>query len=202
MKDRRELIKIDREDKIRKLAYHFYLKRNCKEGNDLDDWLKAEGKVFKRERSINGLFKFIKHPLLLIIISGIIIWCFQQRYIKNEETLKQKFEVMKKVSSVCASYYQEIWNQWFAFRDNQQREEYRRNIQRVVIEAKAIETQLPILFKDKTIYKDWREILRIFWDANYPVSREGISEQQLNERLNSATPLIGKILNRMYRELK
>ncbi len=194
---------MDREDKIRKLAYHLHLKRNCKEGkNDLDNWLKAEEIVSNRERFMNGSFKFIKHPLLLIIISGVAIWSFQQSYIKNEEMLKRKFEVMKTVSPLYASYYQEIWNQWYAFRDKQQSEEYRRNIQRVVIEAKTIETQLPILFKDKTIYKDWQKILHIFWTANYPVSREGISEQQLNEILNPAGPLINNILNRMYKEVR
>lgn len=193
---------MNKKDKIRKLAYYFYLKGNCKERNDLNDWLRAEEVISKRERFVNGVFKFIKHPLCLIIISGSVIWISQQKYIENEEMLKQKFEVMKMVSPLCGSYYQEIWNQWYAFRDKQESEKYRGNIQRIVVEAKTMETQLPILFKDKTIYKNWQEILRIFWAANYSVSREGISEQQLNERLSPSAPLIDDILNKMYKEVR
>lgn len=194
------------EDKIAKLAYKFYLKREGKNGSALDDWLKAERIILSQNRFINGFFKFIRHPLSVIIISGILssifIWPFQQRYIKNEEMSKRKFEVMKMISPICASYYQETWNQWYAFQNKTPSEKYRGNIQGIVAEAKSIETQLPILFKDKKIYEDWQKILHIFWQANYPISREGISEQQLNEKLNSVNPLLDDILNRMYKELK
>ena len=108
---------------------------------------------------------------------------------------------MKKISSIPASYYQEIWNQWYAFKDNMSSEKYRANLQAIVVEAKAIEIQLPLLFKDKKVYEDWLNFLRIYWEANYHISREGISEEKLNEKLNSAATFIDDILNRMYNEL-
>lgn len=189
------------ENKIKRLAYKLYLKRGQKNGEALNDWLKAERVIFNRGRFKDGFFKFIKHPLLLVIMSGIFIWLFQQKYIKNGELLRRKFEIIKIILPIHSSYYQETWNQWYAFQNKTPSVEYRRNIQRIIVEAKAIETQLPILFKDKKIYEDWQNFLHIFWEANYPISREGISEQQLNQKLNSAVPLINDILNRMYKEL-
>lgn len=190
------------ENKIAKLAYKFYLKRRCKEGQALADWLKAERIILRRNKVKNRFFAFIRHSLFLLLFSGIAIWSLQQSYLKREKIIEKKYEISKSISSICASYYQEIWNHWFAFRDKTPSEEYRRNIQRIVAEAKAIETQIPIVFKDKIIYEDWQNILHIFGEANHPISREGISEQQLNKILNSANPLIDDMLNRMYKELK
>ncbi len=188
---------MDRENKIRKLAYRFYLKRDKKYNLELKDWLMAEEKIIRQER-----FKLLRHPLFIIFITGFFVWPLQQQYMKNVEMQKIKFEILKRIPAVHASYYQEIWNQRFAFRDKTPSQEYRRNIQRLVVEATDIEMQLPFLFKDRKIYENWKESLQIFHDANYPISRDGISEQQLNEKLNSATPLINDILNRIYKELK
>lgn len=186
------------EDKIRRLAYRLYEKRGRAQGKELDDWLRAE-------RIISGktaFFNFIKHPLVVLIVSGVVIFLLQQMYLKNEKRLGKKYEIFKLISPTYVAYYQETWNQWYAFENKTPSEEYRKNIQRVVIEAKTIETQLPIVFKDKKIYEDWHEILSIFWEANYPISREGISEQKLNEKLNKAQPLLNNVLNRMYGEIK
>lgn len=35
----------DREQAIREMAYAFYEARGCVDGNDLDDWIKAEARV-------------------------------------------------------------------------------------------------------------------------------------------------------------
>lgn len=192
----------EKHNKIAKLAYRYYLRRGCRDGYVLDDWLKAEKTIFTKIWLKDGFFKFLRHPLLLIFFSGFGIWILQQQFIKNEELLKKKFEVTKTILPTYASYSQEIWNHWFAFQNKTSSEKYRANIQRIVVEAKGIETQISILFKDKKIYEDWKQLLHIFWEANYPISREGISEQQLNEKLNLAVPLIDDILNRMYKELK
>lgn len=180
----------EKHNKIAKLAYRFYLRRGCRDGYALDDWLKAEKTIFTKIWFKDGFFKFLRHPLLLIFFSGFGIWILQQQFIKNEELLKKKFEVTKTILPVHASYSQEIWNHWFAFQNKTPSEKYRANIQRIVVEAKGIETQIPILFKDKKIYEDRKQLLHIFWEANYPISRERISEQQLNEKLNLAAPLI------------
>jgi len=158
--------------------------------------------IYKRKRISNGFFRFIRHPLFLLFISGILIWGLQQNYLRNEKILERKYEIFKNITPLHTSYYQESWNQWYAFRDKKPSEEYRRNIQRIVVEAKDIQIQLPLLFADKKIYEDWQKFLHIFWEANYQVTREGISEQQLNEKLNSVAPLIDDILSRMYKELK
>ncbi|MFA4888225.1 MAG: DUF2934 domain-containing protein [Candidatus Omnitrophota bacterium] len=191
-----------KENKIRNLAYQFYEKRKGKDNLELDDWLKAEKMVLRKEKISNVFFKFLRHPLFLLCISGVVIWGLQQSYLEREKLLAEKYEIFTKVSPIHSVYYQEIWNQWYAFRDKTPSEEYRRNIQRIVVEAKSIEIRLPILFKDKKIYEDWKEFLRIFWEANYPISREGISEQQLNEKLNSAALLLNDILNRMFKEVR
>jgi|GEM_PF-2774015 len=184
-------------NQIQNLAYILYLIRGKKEGGALSDWRMAE-KIIAWG---NALLDFVKHPLILIIASGLFIWSIQQSYLLSQEKLRMRFETMKMVLPIYTNYYQEIWNEWYAFLNKQPSIEYRRNIQRTVAEAKSIEAQIPILFNDKKIYEDWKKILHYFWEAHYLISREGLTEQQLNDKLNLINPVIGDILNRMYREI-
>jgi len=187
-----------REEEIRKLAYELYLKNNKRKDQTLNNWLKAEKIIFWRNR----FFNLLKHPLFLIIVSGGIVWGLQQNYLQNQEKLKMKFEIMKKIRPIHATLYQEIWNEWHAFQNKQSSVEYRKNIQLAMEKTNEIETQIPILFRDREIYKDWKEILNIFWEAEYPISRQEVTEQQLNEKLNLISPLLDDLLNRMYKEVK
>lgn len=156
----------------------------------------------RKDLKSKWFFRLLRHPLFLLIISGIFIWNLQQHYLEKKDALQKKYDIFKSIATLHGAYYQEIWNEWYAFKDKQPSVEYRRNIQQIVLKAKGIEMEMPFLFKDKKIYEDWGDFLRIFWEAQYPISREGISEEQLNKQLNSATPLIGDILDRMYKELK
>jgi len=199
-------------DKVGKLAYWFYVMRGRKEGDALTDWVRAERVFVTMDRIKSGtekfavtarklLWKFLKYPLV-VMLAGLAIWVFQRQYIKSGEVLRNKFEIMRAAPSIYAAYYQETWNQWYAFRNRQPSEEYRRNIQRIAAEAKTIEVQLPVLFRDKQIYEKWRQVMRILWEANYPVGREDVTEQQLNAKLKVAGQLIDDILNSMYKELR
>ena len=188
-----------KEDKIRKLAHRFYVLRALKEGHALDDWLKAKIIICWQER----IKACIKHPLFLLVLSGIIIFLFQRNYIKNEENLKLKYDILKKVSYVHTVYYQEMWNEWYAFRDKTSSEQYRKNIQNIVAESNSIASQLSLVFKDKKIFEDWLQFLHIYWEAQYPISPErgDISEENLNKKLNSANPIFEDLLKRIYKEL-
>ena len=130
-----------REEKIRKLANKLYLKNKNK--GALDNWLEAEKIIMRRSK----LVKYIKMFLYLIVASGILNFLVQQKYLKREEALRKKYEIRKIIASLPASYYQETWNQWYAFRDKTPSAEYRRNIQRIVVEAKAVQSELPLLIQ-------------------------------------------------------
>lgn len=43
----------DREQRIREVAYGYFVERGCVEGHDLDDWLKAESQM-EQSREVGG----------------------------------------------------------------------------------------------------------------------------------------------------
>lgn len=66
---------MNREDKIKKLAYHFYLERKEKgeKGSELDDHLKAEKIITRNEAVIS----FIKIIAQLAVITGVFVAIWQ-----------------------------------------------------------------------------------------------------------------------------
>jgi hypothetical protein len=79
--------------------------------------------------------------------------------------------------------------------------EYRRNIQSTVAKAVSIGTELPILFKNDDISNNWNKFLQLYHSAWYKLSRENLTEKELNEMLNNATPYIDNAMRSAYNEL-
>jgi len=173
-----------------------------------EDNLKDCPHCFKKIQNVAIKFiKFIwydclKHPLILLAISGYAIWLLQQGYLKKEKIWEKKYEIFKTVSSLPASYYHEAWNEYYAFKKYKRSSgEYKRNIQCIVDEAKAIQIQLPLFFKDEKIKEDWGKILDVFWETENFISKNMISEQELNEKFSLIDQDIDDILERMYKGL-
>lgn len=189
-----------KDDEIRKLAYNIYKKRNRQHGSEIEDWLKAENAFVWKER----LFKFLRHPIFLLFISGIAIWFIQQNYLRNEKMLDKKYEILEEMSSIHADYYQKLWNYFYGKQDKEgvgNMREYRREIQSTVARGVSVNTELPILFDNKEISDNWNKFMKTYHDTWYKLTREEVSGQKLNEELNKADPYITKVVQYSYSEL-
>lgn len=69
------------KDKIEKLAYSFYLKRNKKENRTLDDWLRAERVILRNERK-KEIYKYILKiiPISALICTVLTLWITWSNY--------------------------------------------------------------------------------------------------------------------------
>lgn len=168
---------------------------------------------------------FWKHPLVLLIVGSLLIWLVQQNALihlkRQEKLLERKYEVISNVASIPAEYYQNMWNYFFAVKNiseiqtkstlsekdwemiqkhEARLEKYRTELQTTIIKAKSVEAQL-VLFKNKEIANSWNKFLEIYWRGFYPISREGITEENLNEQLNKAAPYTSKTLRNIFVEL-
>lgn len=65
---------MNKEGKIRKLAYYFYKKRGCLDGHALNDWLKAEKEIQGSALRLTKCFKSHpwKYDLFISIVGGIV----------------------------------------------------------------------------------------------------------------------------------
>lgn len=185
--------------------------KNIKEGNEkMEDNNKKDtsakaSMAYAKKRSC----KWSKNPLVLLLIGSGLIWWMQQCILtkvnREEKKLDRKYEMLTNISSIHAEYYHQLWNYFFAKRDKENEEnmrKYRGKIQLVVGRAIAIKTELPVLFKDKEILSNWDKFLEKYHNGWYKSSREGLTEQELNEILNSATPYIHKVIEGIYADLK
>lgn len=152
--------------------------------------------------------EWLKHPIILLIIGSGLIWWVQQCILikvdREEKTLTKKYQILTEASSIYTDYYQNMWNFFFGKTGKENLEtmrEYRERIQSTVARAKSVEIQLPILFPKKETSDNWSQFLKIYHDAWYKLSREGLTEQELNEALNRASPCIDKVIQDIYTDL-
>lgn len=147
-----------------------------------------------------------RHPLFLLCVgaalSGLVIWVLQQRYLENQKILDKKYDLIKSVAIIPASYCQEIWNEWYAFKNSTPSTEYRANLQRIAAESNSVYVHLLIFFKDRSIATDWSEFLGVFQKAVYPIGRGPLpSEEDLNIKLNAGLDISTRVLTKMLREI-
>lgn len=158
-----------------------------------------------RERKI---YVWLKHPIILLLIGSGLIWWIQQCILievdREDKALTKKYQILTEVSSIHTDYYQNMWNFFFGKTGKEDLETmrgYREKIQSMVARAKSVEIQLPILFTKKETSDNWSQFLKIYHDAWYKLSREGLTEQELNDALNRALPCIDKVIQDIYTDL-
>lgn len=158
-----------------------------------------------RERKI---YEWLKNPIILLLIGSGLIWWIQQRILievdRKDKALTKKYQILTEVSSIHTDYYQNMWNFFFGKtgkEDIETMRKYRESIQSTVARAKSVEIQLPILFTKKETSDNWSQFLKIYHDAWYKLSREGLTEQELNEKLNRALLHIDEVVQDIYTDL-
>lgn len=158
-----------------------------------------------RERKV---YEWLRHPIILLLIGSGLIWLVQQRILievdREEKALAKKYQILTEASSIHTDYYQNMWNFFLGKigkEDIETMRGYRERIQSTVARAKSVEIQLPILFTKKETSDNWSQFLKIYHDAWYKLSREGLTEQELNDALNKALPCIDKVIHDIYTDL-
>lgn len=156
-----------------------------------------------RERKV---YEWLKHPIILLLIGSGLIWGVQQSILikadREDKALTKKYQILTEMSSIHTDYYQNMWNFFLGKRGKEDIETmrgYRERIQSTVARAKSVEIQLPILFTRKEISDNWSQFLKIYHDAWYKLSREELTEQELNDALNKASSsCIDKVIQDIY----
>lgn len=153
--------------------------------------------------------KLLRHPIVLIFISAVLIWVVQQCVLTNiartEKRLDRKYEVLTEISSIYVDYYQEFWNYFFAKEKKEavgNIKEYRARIQSISTKANALRVELPILFKNKEISTNWNDYLTTYHRAWDKLNSDELTEKELNKMLDEAKPYIDKIIHNISSELK
>lgn len=176
------------------------------ENNEKDVLTDRKRKIY--EWLEKHIYKWLNTPIILLLIGSGLIWgvqlCVLKKVDREEKALAKKYQILTEVSSIHTDYYQNMWNFFFGKigkEDTETMRGYRERIQSTVARAKSIETQLPILFTKKETSHNWGQFLKIYHDAWYKLSREGLTEQELNDVLNKAEPYIDKVVRSIYTDL-
>jgi hypothetical protein len=92
-----------------------------------------------RERKV---YEWLKHPIILLLIGGGLIWRVQQSILieidREEKALAKKYQMLTEASSIHTDYYQNMWNFFFGRTGKEDIETmrgYRERIQSAVARA-------------------------------------------------------------------
>jgi len=147
-------------------------------------------------------------PFVLLIVGGVFIFSLQQKLLVDinrvEKRLDRKYTILTKVSSIPAKCYQEIWNLWHGVDSKEPQEnriKYREKLQTVFVEANSVAVELPVLFENQNIATDWDTFLKMYQAAEYPITRQGISQEELNNKLDVAKPYYQNVVKNISLEL-
>lgn len=69
-------------------------------------------------------------------------------------------------------------------------------------EVNCVGIQIRMTFKNKSIIEDWNNFLKLYHDAEGPITtKEGISEKDLIDKLNAGNKKIDNALENMLKEI-
>jgi len=159
------------------------------------------------KRIFNWLCDHTKHPLSLLIVGSLGISCAQHIVFtsidRSERRLNRKYELLQRASSLPVELYQDTWNLWYSEKNRSRKGEAKHasNVQSLYVEANAMDAELTVLFGSETS-QDWGKFLKIYANAQYPITRDGISEEKLNKELKKAVYYIERVVSDIAKAVK
>ena len=131
--------------------------------------------------------------------------------IRQQKRLDEKYASITEVAELSGEYYQGIWNVYFGIIGKEDAEAlrwYRDQVQKASARASGVGIKLSMLFSDPAIAQEWKQAMKIYHDAHYPLGRPEergkINEEYeklLNEKLRPADPLLESMIEKMQAEL-
>jgi len=155
----------------------------------------------------------LRNGIVLLLLTNLITNCLTFGYQQNkihqiqqqEKLFEKQQELFVNAFVMPSKMYSAIWGMWYAVQENasqNEREKRAEKLQSFFDEANIIGVELSLNFKNQNIYKDWDNFMQKYHHAQYPITREGITEKELNKRLHEADVYIENMQKNMYLEIK